>query len=386
MENETTNMVDGTSALKEEPKVPAEIIDFPDEDIDLPKLNKKVPAGKEIDESGKVKDTATKKAVKAVGRGTAAYFTKGKSLQYDQKITNNRFGDKAIGVVSDTLEKVPGVEAVAEGLDELNVTDTANAALDTVGNALNGKVVGTIKSGAKTVGEAGKTVLAVVKKVLLLFAPLLLGIVLFVVILAPTLGGFMDATNEGVTNTDSSSSSTVKPGPSDNGVYVDPSAVDNMDISITQAQIEYLNNTIPNWSGLNNFQRNAIMAAYSAIGKISYDWGGKPTAAGNSGIGSGLDCSGFVSWVIWTASGKPFNQSTDALSSNIGSNGLVSISSSDVQPGDIVVLRRPNNTGHALIYAGNGQYIHLAGKGQKAKMSTYTFQSDYAVYYARYQG
>ena len=47
-------------------------------------------------------------------------------------------------------------------------------------------------------------------------------------------------------------------------------------------------------------------------------------------------------------------------------------------------MRRPNNTGHALLYAGNNQYIHLAGKGQKVKMSTYSFKPENTVYYARY--
>lgn len=346
--------------------------------------------GKKVNENGNVEDSATKKTVKAIGRGAAAYFSGGKSLQYDQQVTNNRVGDKLIGVVSDELDKVPGVEKLAEGLDELNVADTANAAMDTVGNAMNGDVAGAVKSGAKTVKEAGKTVKntekAILSKVIIIVGPALIFFVIMIAILSPNSGGFIDLTNEGVTDNSSSGGSSSKPGPEDDGNYVDASAVSNMDIQITESQIDYLKTSIPSWSTLNSFQKNIILASYSAIGKIDYNWGGKPTSAGVQGIGSGLDCSGFVSWAIWTASGKPFNQSTDVMSSQMGSNGLKTIQKSELLPGDIVVMRRPNNTGHALIYAGNSQYIHLSGKGQKVKMSGYTFNPENTVYYGRYVG
>ncbi len=397
MNNNANNFIDGSNALK---------IDNDNLVDEANKLENNVAptnnenniynfpsgeAGKQVDENGNVSDTATKKTIKAVGRGVGAYFTGGKSLQYDQQITNNRYGDKLIGVVSDGLESVPGVEETAEALDELNVPDSANAIMDVAGDAMNGDVAGAIKDTVKAKKEIKKTKNAVIKKVILIAAPFIFFIMIFAVILAPILGGFMDATSGDTTKVNAESgggNSSTKPGPADNGVYVDPSAVSNMDIEITEAQIEYLKSSIPGWSSLNSFQKNAIMAAYSRIGKTSYLWSGKPSGPGNTGIGGGLDCSGFVSWVIWTASGNAFNQSTDALASSISSNsnGLVRIDAANAQPGDIVVLRRPNNSGHALLYAGNNQYIHLAGKGQTAKMSGYSFKSTDTVYYARYQG
>lgn len=391
MENETNNLVDGTSALKPEVNDVAPV-NNDDNIIEFPKLD----AGKKIDENGNVADSATKKTLKAVGRGAGAYFTGGKSLQYDKQITNNRYGDKLLGVVSDGLEKVPGVEAASEALDELNVQDTANAVMDVAGDAMNGDISGAIKDGVKAKKEINKTKRAVLKKVLIVAIPIFFFFLIFISALAPVLGGFLDATNGNTgeenkysnSTSGGGSSSNTKPGPADNGVYVDPSAVSNMDIEITEAQIEYLKANISGWNSLNQFQKNAIMAAYSRIGKTSYVWGGKPSGSGNTGIGSGLDCSGFVSWVIWTASGNSFNQSTDALAASISSNsnGLTQIDASNVQAGDIVVVRRPNNSGHALIYAGNNQYIHIAGKGQTAKMSSYNFKSTDTVYYARYQG
>lgn len=391
MENETNNLVDGTSALKPEVNDVAPVNNN-DNVIEFPKVD----AGKKIDENGNVADSATKKTLKAVGRGAGAYFTGGKSLQYDKQITNNRYGDKLLGVVSDGLEKVPGVEAASEALDELNVQDTANAVMDVAGDAMNGDISGAIKDGVKAKKEINKTKRAVLKKVLIVAIPIFFFFLIFISALAPVLGGFLDATNGNTgeenkysnSTSGGGSSSNTKPGPADNGVYVDPSAVSNMDIEITEAQIEYLKANISGWNSLNQFQKNAIMAAYSRIGKTSYVWSGKPSGSGNTGIGSGLDCSGFVSWVIWTASGNSFNQSTDALAASISSNsnGLTQIDASNVQAGDIVVVRRPNNSGHALIYAGNNQYIHIAGKGQTAKMSSYNFKSTDTVYYARYQG
>ena len=391
MENETNNLVDGTSALKPEVNDVAPVNNN-DNVIEFPKVD----AGKKIDENGNVADSATKKTLKAVGRGAGAYFTGGKSLQYDKQITNNRYGDKLLGVVSDGLEKVPGVEAAREALDELNVQDTTNAVMDVAGDAMNGDISGAIEDGIKAKKEINKTKRAVFKKILIVVIPIFFFFLIFISALAPVLGGFLDATNgdsgEGNKYSNSTSgggsSSNIKPGPADNGVYVDPSAVSNMDIEITEAQIEYLKANISGWNSLNQFQKNAIMAAYSRIGKTSYVWGGKPSGPGNTGIGSGLDCSGFVSWVIWTASGNAFNQSTDSLAASItsNSNGLTRIDSSNVQAGDIVVVRRPNNSGHALIYAGNNQYIHIAGKGQTAKMSSYSFKSTDTIFYARYQG
>lgn len=381
--------IDGTSALK---------IDSEDKQNDnvislVEALDKEVQPnlkGKKITEDGKIEDTATNKTVTAVGRGVSAFFTKGESLRFDQQITNSRMGSNLLGVVSDTLDKVPGVEQTSEALDEINVLDTANSAMDTVGNALNGDVVGTVKSGAKTIKETEKTAKIITKKTLLMIAiPVsIIALAIFAAAISPQFVGNLDVTNDeaSLKNNNNSFNNSNSNLPPIDGNYVDASYVDNMDIKLTEEQLNYLKNNIPNWDNLTQFRKNVLMASYSCVGVTSYSWGSRPSAAGISGTLSGLDCSGFVSWSIWTASGNPFNQTTASMADNIGNNGLVSISKESLQAGDFVVVRRPNDTGHALIYAGNNQYIHLAGKGQKAKISGYTFQSDWSIYYASYAG
>lgn len=60
-------------------------------------------------------------------------------------------------------------------------------------------------------------------------------------------------------------------------------------------------NTVPE-------NRKALVAvAESLLGKIAYEWGGKPHYAGWNKVwdkeGEGLDCSGFIEWVYWTYTG-----------------------------------------------------------------------------------
>lgn len=128
-------------------------------------------------------------------------------------------------------------------------------------------------------------------------------------------------------------------------------------------------------------EREAVVrTACSLVGKVNYFWGGKSlvigwdvrwgelrqvTAAGNSTTGTyrpyGLDCSGFVDWVIYNQSGGSYI---------IGHGGgatmqhsyCTDISWADAQPGDLVFY--PDNS-HVGIVGGrdaNGELliIHCA--------------------------
>lgn len=86
----------------------------------------------------------------------------------------------------------------------------------------------------------------------------------------------------------------------------------------------------------------AINAGYQHLG-TPYTWAGKGP--------SGFDCSGFVSWAYGQA-GYSIPSSTAGLSGT-GSK----VSSSDVQPGDLVFFNTYKTNGHVGIYVGNGNFI-----------------------------
>ena len=71
---------------------------------------------------------------------------------------------------------------------------------------------------------------------------------------------------------------------------------------------------------------------------------------------SGFDCSGFTSYIY-----GQFGVSLSG-SSKGQANAGISVSQSELQPGDLLIFNNSSNTsvGHVGIYAGNGQMIHAA--------------------------
>lgn len=93
----------------------------------------------------------------------------------------------------------------------------------------------------------------------------------------------------------------------------------------------------------------AITAGYKYIGNSAYKFGGGRTA---SDIANGLfDCSGFVSWA-YAQAGYSIPASTDGLK-NIGTQ----VSTSEMQPGDLVFFDTYKTDGHVGIYVGGGKFI-----------------------------
>lgn len=94
---------------------------------------------------------------------------------------------------------------------------------------------------------------------------------------------------------------------------------------------------------------DVISAGYKYIGNSVYVFGGGRSA---SDIANGrFDCSGFVHWAFSQA-GVSVGSSTDSLTS-AGSQ----VSSSDMQPGDLVFFNTYKTDGHVGIYIGGGQFI-----------------------------
>ena len=105
-------------------------------------------------------------------------------------------------------------------------------------------------------------------------------------------------------------------------------------------------------------RRAVITCALRSVGKIPYYYGGKPAFPGIEGnhfasvkspdskgrILSGLDCSGWINWVYWTALGqRPSEQGTFGLV-----NAGRSIGREELQPGDLAI--RLGTDSHVVMF------------------------------------
>lgn len=112
--------------------------------------------------------------------------------------------------------------------------------------------------------------------------------------------------------------------------------------------------------GLSQERKNLLRFALNSVGRVPYYWGGKPSVSGYEGNNfgtavspdtegrslKGLDCSGWISWVYWSATGKrlPY-ESTSGLAS-LGQR----ISREELKPGDILV--RTGKDAHTVMFLG----------------------------------
>lgn len=131
-----------------------------------------------------------------------------------------------------------------------------------------------------------------------------------------------------------------------------------------------------------SLEREAVVrAACSLVGKVGYFWGGKSyalgwdsrwgqllkvTAAGSVTTGTyrpyGLDCSGFVTWVFYNATGgEPIMTGSAAMQHAV----CKPISWSQAQPGDLVFYADDSHVGIVAGRDGNGniQIVHCTPSG-----------------------
>lgn len=159
--------------------------------------------------------------------------------------------------------------------------------------------------------------------------------------------------------------------------------------ALTDEEIQGYLNELP--ADLSQQRRSIIEQALHSVGKIPYYFGGKPSSSGYEGnsfysmvqpdykgrIFRGLDCSGWINWVYWSATG---NQPSAYSTSTLVDSGRA-INRSALRPGDIIV--RPGgeeSIGHVIIFlkwAGDGDMICIHESGNPVnnvsvgKMSAY---------------
>lgn len=144
-----------------------------------------------------------------------------------------------------------------------------------------------------------------------------------------------------VTPTESTTGTTVTPAPSEETTQAQPVAQPVQTESEKQA---------PAASG------DWRSVAESLIG-TPYVWGGKTPE-------SGLDCSGFVAWVL-NHSGRTSNFPTYTVAEEAQ---VQQISVDDAQPGDLLFWGDHGATYHVAIYLGNGQFIAAPEPGDHVRV------------------
>ena len=132
--------------------------------------------------------------------------------------------------------------------------------------------------------------------------------------------------------------------------------------------------------------RGQVVAfALSCQGKFVYAQPSCCARAGpNPSVGINLDCSSFVQYCYW-AQNLPFSAGSTAAYRNAAD--LVSISPSEVQPGDLrVVYASGGEQGHVQMALGSGVWIECCyGYGVAVNMSNAWMESR-PCYYFRYAG
>ena len=127
---------------------------------------------------------------------------------------------------------------------------------------------------------------------------------------------------------------------------------------LTNQEIDEYMNRLPADTSVT--RRNIIHFALSSVGRVPYYWGGKPATSGYEGnhfgalipadpkgrLLRGLDCSGWINWVYWSATGKRLaGESTSSLCL-CGKQ----VSLSELKPGDIIV--RTGANAHVVMFLG----------------------------------
>jgi hypothetical protein len=161
---------------------------------------------------------------------------------------------------------------------------------------------------------------------------------------------------------------------------------------LTSAEIEEYMNLLPD--DISEDRKAIIEFALSSVGKVPYYWGGKASSAGYEGnqfgslVGAdikgrvlkGLDCSGWINWVYWSALGQRLPYESTSGLAVLGSK----ISRDQLQPGDIVV--RTGEDAHVIMFLGwteDGKILCIHESSAGVNNVTVATRDAYWPYYRR---
>jgi hypothetical protein len=357
----------------------------------------KVAPGYEVGEDGKVKQSATSRLQSAVAGGAAAYFSGGnaEAAKAAKDLSNSKTGRR----ISDALEKNVAVKKTAEAAEEAGALDVTEGAIDAIAAAKNMDVKALAENAKKLKKGKKKLQKFVIKRLVLTIVMILLPVIFGVASLSMIViaigdendtssGQIYENTNDydwpDVEDEDSDDPGTGGGGGGDDSGGGGGGGSTVPGEPITDEKQRQIISEIPGFDSLSEGRKAVIRAAVSAVG-LNYLYGGKPTGPGLSGIpSSGIDCSGFVRWALWTGLGNdPGFSGTSNMVSNMNT-WFDRIEYDQMLPGDIVV-RLSNKGGHTAIYLGNNTYVHARGARYGIAVSTNSNHS-YYQYKLRYRG
>ena len=119
-------------------------------------------------------------------------------------------------------------------------------------------------------------------------------------------------------------------------------------------------------------RKKTILTGISLLGKVPYEYGGKAAhegydktwwTFGNSGKQKGLDCSGYMQWILMTA-GYEADIYGNCISTSVMLNNLETADFESLVPGDFGFLQNAEDEGinHVGIYLGDGRWMHCSSK------------------------
>lgn len=101
--------------------------------------------------------------------------------------------------------------------------------------------------------------------------------------------------------------------------------------------------------------------------------GGRYRAGGNDPH-SGVDCSGFTSYVMLHGAGVSMNRSSGGQAQQ-----GVAVSADQMRPGDLVFYGNGSRVNHVAMYIGNGQVVHASTYKTGIKLSPWNYRAPVGI-------
>lgn len=116
--------------------------------------------------------------------------------------------------------------------------------------------------------------------------------------------------------------------------------------------------------------RNSVASARQNLVNYALQFVGGPYRAGGNDPRTGADCSGFTKYVMQHGAGITMNRSSGSQATQ-----GVAVSSSQMQPGDLIFYGSGSGINHVALYIGNGQIVHASTYKTGIKVSQWNYRS-----------